>query len=71
MGLSENNMNIKFQNSKSNRKALVEAGYKVCDPHCTFNRKAWIIIGTEGLLYGVNRRNFPIIRVEEFLGVNK
>ena len=71
MGLSENNMNIKFQNSKSNRKVLVEAGYKVYDPHCTFNRKAWIIIGTDGLLYGANRRNFPIIRVEEFLGVNK
>ena len=61
-------MKIKFQNTKSNRKALVEAGYKVYDPHCTFNRKAWIIIGTDGLLYGVDRRHFPVISVEEFLG---
>ncbi len=62
---------VKFQNSKSNRKALVEAEYKVYDPHCTFNRKAWIIIGTDGLLYGVDRRNFPVVNVEEFLGENK
>ena len=62
---------VKFQNTKLNRKTLVEAGYKVYDPHCTFNRKAWVIIGTDGLLYGVARRNFPIISVEEFLGVNK
>lgn len=61
-------MKFKFQNTKSNRKALLEAGYKVYDHHCTFNRKAWIIIGTDGLLYGVNRRNFPVVSVEEFLG---
>lgn len=35
------------------------------------NRKDWIIIGTDGLLYGVNRRNFPVFNVEEFLGVDK
>ena len=64
-------MKIKFQNSKQNRKILVESGYRIYDPHYTFNRKYWIIIGTDGLLYGVNRRNFPVISVEEFLGVNK
>lgn len=64
-------MKIKFQNSKSNRKALIEAGYKIYDPHYTFNRKAWIIIGTDGLLYGVGRRNFPVVSVEEFLGEPK
>lgn len=61
-------MKIKFQNSKANRKALINAEYEVYDPHCTFDRKAWIIIGTDGLLYGVNRRNFPVVSVEEFLG---
>lgn len=61
-------MNVKFQNSKQNRKALIEAGYKIYDPHCTFNHKAWIIIGTDGLLYGVDRRNFPVVNASEFLG---
>lgn len=58
---------IKFQNSKSNRKALTEAGYKIYDPHATFNRKSWIIIGDDGYLYGVERRNFVIVTAEEYL----
>jgi len=58
---------IKFQNSKVNRKALIEAGYKIYDPHATFNRKSWIIIGDDGMLYGVERRNFVVITAEEYL----
>lgn len=58
---------FKFQNSKSNRKALTEAGYKIYDPHATFNRKAWIIIGDGGMLYGVDRRNFVVVTVEDYI----
>lgn len=58
---------IKFQNSKANRKALIDLGYKIHDPACTFNRKAWIIISDEGTLLGVNRRStFRTVTVEEF-----
>lgn len=61
-------MKIKFQNSKTNRRALIEAGYDVYDPHCTFNRKVWIVIGDDGkTLYGVDHRNYTTITVEEFL----
>ena len=60
-------MNIKFQNTKVNRKALTEAGFKIHDPHKTFNRKAWIIIGDDGMLYGVERRNFTVATAEEYL----
>lgn len=61
-------MSIKFQNSKVNRSALIELGYHIYDPHHTFNRKSWIIIGDDGkTLYGVNRRhNFKQATVEEF-----
>lgn len=60
-------MNIKFQNTKANRKALTEAGFKIYDPHKTFNRKAWIIIGDDGMLYGVDRRNFVVVTVEDYI----
>ena len=36
---------IKLQNTRHNRKLLREAGYPFYDPHHTFNRKAWIIVG--------------------------
>ena len=59
---------IKFQNNKQNRKLLKEAGYVCYDPHCTFNRKAWIVIGDDGkTLYGVDHRNYVIVSVEDFL----
>jgi hypothetical protein len=58
---------IKFQNTKTNRKALTEAGYKIYDPHATFNRKSWIIIGDDDMLYGVDRRNFVVVTAEEYL----
>ena len=61
----------KFQNAKANRALLIEAGFTIHDPHCTFNRKAWIIIG-EGenkTLYGVDRRNYDIISVEDYLNM--
>lgn len=58
---------IKFQNNKVNRKLLLVEGYEMHDPHCTFNHKAWIIIGTDDKLYGVNYRNFPVVTVKEFL----
>lgn len=62
-------MNIKFENSKFNRKALQDLGYIIYDPHCTFCRKAWIIIGDDGkTLYGVDHRNkFKSVTISEFL----
>ena len=62
-------MNIKFQNTKANRKALREIGYEIHDPHATFNRKVFIIIGEDGLLYGVMKRNCKLQTVEEFSGI--
>lgn len=64
-------MKVKFQNSKANRKALIDAGFKIHDPHKTFNRKTWIIIGDDGKLYGVQFRNIPTLTVEEFLSLVK
>ena len=64
-------MKVKFQNSKANRKALIDAGFKIHDPHKTFNRKSWIIIGDDGKLYGVQFRNIPTLAVEEFLSFVK
>lgn len=64
-------MKVKFQNSKANRKALIDAGFKIHDPHKTFNRKAWIIIGDDGKLYGVQFRNISTLTVEEFLSFVK
>lgn len=58
---------FKFQNTRENRKLLKEAGYLIHDPHSTFNRKAWIIIGDDTLLYGVEKRNYPVILVEDYL----
>lgn len=58
---------IKFQNSKVNRKLLLAECYEIHDPHCTFNHKAWIIIGTDNKLYGVNYRNFPVMTAQEYL----
>lgn len=60
-------LKIKFQNSKVNRKALIGAGYEVYDPHKTFDRKAWIIIGDDGKLYGVDRRKYHVVEVKDYL----
>lgn len=62
-------LKIKFQNSKVNRKSLIEVGYKIHDPHKTFDRKAWIIIGEDGKLYGVDRRKYPVVEVKDYLEV--
>jgi len=62
-------LKIKFQNSRANRKALIEVGYEVHDPHKTFDRKTWIIIGDDGKLYGVDRRKYPVIEVKDYLEV--
>lgn len=59
---------VKFQNSRKNRKLLVEAGYKIHDHAGTFVCKPWIIIGDDGNLYGVQHTNFPAKSVEEFFG---
>lgn len=62
----------KFQNTKTNRALLIAAGFTIHDPHCTFNRKAWIIIGegeSNNKLYGVDRRSYDIISVEGYLNM--
>lgn len=64
-------MKVKFQNSKSNRKALVEAGYVIHDHAGTFVNKPWIIIGDDGKLYGVRFRNLPVMTAEEYLSMFK
>ena len=59
---------IKLQNTRHNRKLLREAGYPFYDPHHTFNRKAWIIVGEDGkTLHGVGHRDYVTVTVCEFL----
>lgn len=59
---------IKLQNTRQNRKLLREAGYSFYDPHHTFNRKPWIIVGEDGrTLYGVKHRDYVTVTADEFL----
>lgn len=65
---------MKIQNTKSNRKLMLDAGYVIHDFHGTFNRKAWIIKSSDGekVLYGVDQRSkLKTVDVIEFLGEAK
>ena len=65
---------IKFKNTKENRKLLLENGYEIHDPHCTFGRKNWMIFSKEeprhilGVEHRVKRRE---VTFNEFLQLKK